>query len=220
MLTILSLNVLKICCWCLLLASLLNSGCVKSTISSATPKEGDKLAPQQRNDSQLVRPEIIRLFAEGSAEANFWERFIQDGKYRIAGADDFSMPPTIKQSQYWIDVSRAISLPCNAGDFNGDGGSDRACIMIDTTRNDSEKFGIVIIEGTRSELGTPITKPTPSLHWLYQGMDLSQTILSYTLRDGLRVREYFDDGSRRSCQVIWDRQKQEYLCINPILIRD
>jgi hypothetical protein len=81
MLMMRSPRVLIISCWYLLLATLPTYGCVKSNISSVTPKEDGRQALQERKDSQSGKPEIVRLFSEGSAEENLWESFIKNGKY-------------------------------------------------------------------------------------------------------------------------------------------
>lgn len=188
-----------------LLVSLSSFGCsggAYSPMSSppvqAVQGENRQQLPGQRKDSNDTASDKLMAY-------DAWRRFIEDGRYRPAGAGDFRFSAAAIEKG-GIDLQRWIEFPVINGDFNEDHKArDAAIIIVDTTRNNSERFGVVIFH----DIDDPTTRYQP--HWLYRERDLSETFLGWS-RDGLSVREYRDDGTFTLCRVKWDKQRQVYSC--------
>jgi hypothetical protein len=105
------------------------------------------------------------------------------------------------------DLEAEINYPIVAGiDINHDGRSyDFAVIVVDATRTDSERFGVVIFNAPKRE-GQPYKH-----YWLYKERDLSRTTLSRA-SSWTYLTEYKDDGSEQTCNINWDAQNQKYTC--------
>lgn len=183
-------------------------------------KENDKQSARGDGNSQAVKSQDVQIFDKGSPEEAVWKQFFSDGRYRIVREDDFKLPIAVKQARYWVDVKRFVELPCVSGDFNGDGALDRACIVIDSTKETDAKYGVIIVEGTRSQSDNQIIKRQPVVRWLFKDRDLSKTILSYTLRGGLSAQEYKEDSSFVSCRIGWSSLQQKYTCSNPTTVTE
>ena len=96
-------------------------------------------------------------------------------------------------------------LPFEGGDINHDGAfKDFALIVVDTTRQDPDRFGLVIFNDTGKN-----ERPY-SIHWLFRDTDMSTTALSWS-SDGLGITRYTEDGYSWYCNVKWSAQK-EYSC--------
>jgi hypothetical protein len=158
----------------------------------------------QNNNLQASKESPPRVFDEGTPEAEFFRHFFADGHYRVARAADFRIPEVVVR-EYAHDINIAINLPCVGGDFNLDGAGDRACIVVDNTRNDMARFGLVIFNGLKEK------ETMPQLFWLYQGRNLAKTVMGWS-RDGLDITEYHEDGTYSICHVRWDKEQQDYIC--------
>lgn len=143
--------------------------------------------------------------SKGASKA--WERLTENGRYRVARAEDFNIPKAaIENDEHRRDIQRAIEFAYVGEDFNRDGNHrDRAFIVVDTARNDAARFGLVIF----NELSDPESIPEP--HWVYREKDLSRTVMSWT-RSELIIVEYHVDGTDKVCRVKWNDRSQEYLC--------
>ena len=141
------------------------------------------------------------------ATARAWQALTQGGRYRWAGQDDFRFPDWAQQQQSRLDVERAMRTPIQAGHIKGSYGSiEVALIVVDTTRPDWNRYGIVIISERRK-------KPQKlEIEWLFRNKDLSRVQLNWSSGDTLGIAEYGDDGLRRHCFVKWDAKKRRYLC--------
>lgn len=132
-----------------------------------------------------------------------WRRFAADGKYRLAGAQDFRFSEKT-MSGAGIDLQRWVGLPLVNGDFDEDGSArDAAMIVVDTTRHDPERFGLIIF----NNMGDATSQPV----WVYRGRDLSKAMLGWS-RDGLSLRQYGYDASFTLCHVKLDKRRNEYIC--------
>jgi hypothetical protein len=129
-----------------------------------------------------------------------WHRLVDDGKYRMARPDEFS-----EKAQRHIDSYGGIYLPL-LFDINDDGGyDDFAVIVIDSTRSDDKRFGLVIFSAPRAE--KQVFKPS----WVFRERDLSKMALSRASAR-LVLTEYRDDGSQQSCSVRWHAQRGSFGC--------
>ena len=126
--------------------------------------------------------------------AKIWKRFNRNGLYRVARGDDFRSSPENYR-------------PYGDGDFNRDHQSyDFAAIVVDTTRTDSSRFGIVIFNARKGR------QRYDGPYWLFRGSDLSRTSLNTSSHGPLLVGEHLDDGTIKVCVVKWNRRKREYRC--------
>lgn len=81
-----------------------------------------------------------------------------------------------------------------------------ALIVVDTTRKDWNRYGVVIL----SEHQKP--RSVVEIKWLFRDRDLSQVKLGWSSGDTLGIAEYRDDGSYRHCFVKWDAKNRRYVC--------
>ena len=136
-----------------------------------------------------------------------WQRFTENGRYRVARTEDFNIPnAAIENEDRRRDIARAIEFSYVGGDMNGDGlYKDRAFVVVDTTRSDSARFGLVIF----NELDAPSSIPEP--HWVYRERDLSRTVMTWT-RGKVILIENHEDGTHKVCRINWDERNQKYSC--------
>jgi hypothetical protein len=134
-----------------------------------------------------------------------WRRFVADGQYRLADVHDFLFSEAARR-EGGIDLQRWSNFPVVIGDFDGDGRArDAAIIVVDTNRNDSERFGLVIFINITDVANS--ARP----YWVYRNRDLSRTMLGWS-RDGLSLREYLEDGTFTLCHIRWNKLHHEYVC--------
>lgn len=189
------------------LAVLVAFGCEARSGAHKSKSEEDKpKAGQQASQSVDDMPTgIFDARSVGAAKA--WQRLTENGRYRVARTEDFSIPEAAMENEdHRRDIQRAIAFAYVGGDFNRDGNyKDRAFIVVDTTRNDSARFGLVIF----NELADPNSIPEP--HWVFREKDLSRTVMSWT-RGEIILVEYREDGDNKVCRVKWDERNQKYSC--------
>jgi hypothetical protein len=161
-----------------------------------------------------------------------WHQFTSDGHYRLARQEDFHIPEAVLERR--IEASKDMmknsglseverkrmiesairsqyhqKIICpvlGAGDFNLDGNySDLAVIIVDTTKSDPERFGLIIFNAQKNK------KALYTLHWLFQNRDLSKMVLS-GIKDRLIINELRDDGELVNHSVVWDSTQKKYIC--------
>jgi hypothetical protein len=175
---------------------------------SADQREAINKPTTQRSSNTNDSPHdpVTDGYIQGTT-ASAWHAFTQDGRYRWADQNDFRFPDWAKQQRSRLDVERAMKTPIQAGHIKGSYESiEVALIVVDTTRPDWNRYGIVIISERRK-------KPQkPEIKWLFRDRDLSRVQLDWSSGDTLGIAEYGDDGLRRHCFVKWDAKKRRYLC--------
>jgi len=78
------------------------------------------------------------------SEKEAWLLFTKDGRYRVAQFEDFQFPDAARKLQ-GADLEKASRYPYVGGDINRDGAYNAfAAIVVDTTRTDRNRFGLVI----------------------------------------------------------------------------
>ncbi len=175
-------------------------------VSATKPDIGSSKAVNQRPESQrasdssaaadIVFPQPA--YPDELKEA--WRRFVGDGRYRMARPDEFS-----GRAQRHIDSYGGIYLPL-LFDINRDHGfDDFAVIVVDSTRNDDGRFGLVIFSAP--EPGGRVFEPS----WVFRDRDLSKMALSRASQR-LVVTEHREDGSQQSCFVRWHPRQRLYTC--------
>ncbi len=83
-----------------------------------------------------------------------------------------------------------MSSPWVGHDINGDGKSERVCIVVNKHRTDKKRFGLIVFEG--SGVKDTTDKLYPNVKWVYKDTDLSNKLLHFNLRNGGAIlAEYF-----------------------------
>src|SRR6266850_3377412 len=193
------------CHWyCLLALLFVCGGC--DVTSNAPPHQAQPTAKPTSSNKLLEMSDPNTDDApEWRKEA--WRRFTASGQYRIAHPNDFHIPEAAKTDKYRrLDLDSALSHPFRIADINQDKlFQDLAIIVVDTTRDDSQRFGLVIFNEPSDG------KAIPSPHWLYHERDLSKTVLS-KWSGGLILENFHEDGSTNNCYVNWNKRQQAYSC--------
>jgi hypothetical protein len=178
------------------------------------------VAPQQSpKQTREIRPcetePIYSLITNDDTSKNMkaaWKQFILNGRYRLAcdSDADFALdavePKTIES--YSIDKqSRSIT---NWGDWNYPRRAyddHLAVIVIDTTRTDANRFGLVVFSAPKTK------KNTYDVNWLYQNRDLSRASVGMASGSGW-VQDYTTDGKRNFCWIVWNKNQKIFECKN------
>ena len=187
----------------LLVLVLTSFGCGVSP--SSTDNVPQSVAQQSRSEPTpeplwLSDPTCCRLPTPVPNELKeAWQRFVQDGRYRLAHPRDMNFRGGER-------VTSLYDFPWGELGYDQISGADHlAAIVVDTTRTDDARFGLVIFSAPRNRNGTYVA------HWLYQGRDLSRTGVTRTTGE-LYVSEYRDNGTESVCSVRWNRQQRRYIC--------
>jgi len=174
----------------------------------STTSEVEKSPAQQVvRATPTPSPETIPtgMFTGDQKAREAWEQFTANGRYRMARRDDFQIPEAVR-NKHLDNPYFTNEFSFTAGDFNRDGhGLDRAFIIVDTTMTTKESFALVVFNA-------PTTKESlPSVHWVHTGLDLSRSVLA-AATEVPYVTEYREDGTQETCNVRWNKQRNEYSC--------
>jgi hypothetical protein len=161
------------------------------------PKAGAEAKP-----TNLLQSGFPTGMNESATEA--WRAFSDGGRYRIAGPDDFGLSDREKIKFGLFGENERPFLGGN--DINLDGvWNDYAAIVVDTTRSDPNRFGLVIFNASKNGNGY-------KQYWLYRNEDLSRTVISWASTE-LFVKRVQGDGSHETCIVKWDSRSKSYSCL-------
>ena len=179
---------------CLLIANLLLAGCNSSATAPSVAAVETMPQAQPSASPQVLDP------TEGRSEAlrEAWRQFTASGQYRLAQKEDMRIPiAEIPYVYIWGDLAYGK----RAEDDH------LAVIVVDATRNDKSRFGLVIFS-------PPEGRRDYTVHWLYRDHDLSKT--SVNIASGsFFVTEHLDDGSEQTCIVHWYRSQNQFQCKQP-----
>lgn len=139
-----------------------------------------------------------------TAAGRLWRRFIEDGRYRLASGDDFRFPQWALERQLLpqTDDIEVPFIPTSIG---------FVAIVVDTTRDDPERFGLLII--TADDNAKNDADGKDDIHWVLRQKDLSHTAIGVS-SSRVYLQEFREDGTYTSCDIVWDDQKREYACEN------
>jgi hypothetical protein len=141
-----------------------------------------------------------------------WKQFIVSGQYRLAcdSDADFSLdkeqPKTI-ESYSINNQSRSVANWGNWGYPKRDYEDHLAVIVVDATRTDANRFGLVVFSPPRSK------KNAYDVNWLYQDRDLSRASVGMS-SGSVWVQDYTTDGKRSLCWIVWNTSKRIFECKN------
>ena len=172
----------------LLMANLISLGCNSSTTLPSTPAV--ESVPQAQTSSP---PQLDPAENRSEALREAWRRFTASGQYRLAQEEDMRFP-AMRYVYIWADLAYGK----RAEDDH------LAAIVVDTTRNDENRFGLIIFS-------PPEGRRDYEVHWLYRDRDLSKTSVSQS-SGTFFVTEHLDDGSEQNCIVHWYRSRQQFQC--------
>ncbi len=191
----------QLICLVLLSSLLVNAACNATSEVKIPEKQTHEIAVQQPSPALIP----TGVFDQDPKALEGWQRFMADGRYRIARRDDFQIPEVVMK-QHQDNPFFTNEFAYVGGDFNRDGHSlDRAFIVVDTTTTTNQRFGLVVLNAPTTE------GRLPSLHWVYKARYLSKSVLS-AATDVLSLTEYQEDGGEEVCNVRWETQRNEYSC--------
>jgi hypothetical protein len=195
---------------CVLIYLVLSLGC-----SSASTQMGNESQIADQSSSRSESPDIKRSTDPTEVTGKMpqhiekpWREFIASGQYRLAQMSDMNFSPTAK-SQLPGKGETPLPLYDYAwGDLNYSKRIEDdhlAAIVVDTTKNDVNRFGLVIfspVKGKHEEY---------NINWLYRNVDLSKFTVNRASGD-LYVTQYSDDGRQSSCSVKWNKKLKTFEC--------
>ena len=188
---------------------LMFDGCL-SVISEPSPEVTAARTQNSREKpgSSAQRADFLHsgIFDRNPKALEAWLRFVGEGKYRVANADDFAFSDASKKElqelfgEMWYP---RINHPAISGNISRkDWFYDLAVIVVDTTRTDPRKFGLIIFN-------VPKETGTTSAHWLFRERDLSSALLSWHSNWPVIVF-YHIDGSSDPLYINWNQKTEEY----------
>jgi hypothetical protein len=176
-----------------LLSALVLFGC-------GTPaKQPEKFATAQVSTPAQTRPDASDSVYEPAGDFGkhseslllAWRSFTASGQYRIARKGETADSP---YAYSWGD----LNYPKRVEDDHF------AAIIVDTTKSDANRFGLVIFSPPAGGSGY-------EAHWLYRDRDLSKASVHRASGD-LYFTERVDDGSEKTCSVSWNRRLKRFEC--------
>jgi hypothetical protein len=84
-------------------------------------------------------------------------------------------------------------------------------IVVDTTRDHAERFGLLIITADDNTKNDSDEKD--DIHWVFRQKDLSHAAIGVS-SGRVYLQEFREDGTYTSCDILWVEQKREYACEN------
>lgn len=198
---------LQACRYCLLAVIFIAIGC---NVSETTPKVAPHIEAASRPKPQQTSEATTELTPKGLFDqdpkgAEAWQRFTQDGRYRMARRDDFRIPEIVTR-EHPDSPFLTNKFAYVGGDFNRDGHYlDRAFVVVDTAVSSRERFGVVVFNAPEDN------RTSPDAYWLFRGRDLSRTVLG-AASELLYLTDYQEDGTFEVCHVRWSKQRQNYFC--------
>ena len=186
-------------------------GCARSGAESshAAPAPTSKNAEPQPTATppEITDPTCCGLDKMRNSEgvAQTWRQFTESGQFRLARRDEMNFPERVKRewASDWESVSRPFKYAWGKRDFDTDK-DHLVAIVVDTTRNDPERFSMVIFSSLSGS-------NEYRLYWLYRNRDLSRTMISAP-SGYLMLTEYLEDGKHKGCDVFWNQKSKRYYC--------
>jgi len=182
--------------------TLIRFGCEapQSETHSISPSEAQQNKPEPSPEPLwLTDPTCCKVTPAPVELKEAWQQFVQDGHYRLAHLEDMKFRGgervTTLYDFPWGDLGYAQITDAD----------HLAAIVVDTTRMDDARFGLIIFSAPRSKNGAYVA------HWLYRDRDLSRAGVTRASGE-LYVSEYGDDGSEAVCNVHWDKRQRKYVC--------
>jgi hypothetical protein len=180
--------------------SLMLSGCKSATPTPmAIPEEDTKKVSERLQPDADAR--IFTPLEEWPDDEKWlgeqWRNFFKSGRYRLVHPQEMKLSEGTKANMRSPTWAYFINHPYV------DWCQGIGAIVVDTTRNDDKRFGLVIFP--KEYLKAPL-KPI----WLIRNKDLSRTVLNQTSCD-MFITHYAEDGSRETYDAHWDDKKKRFI---------
>ena len=141
-------------------------------------------------------PSVLKLIAADKAAWRTWQRFTRHRKYSLASPKDLGFQEQDERYR-----------PYGVGNFNHDHGSeDFAVIVVDRSRTDPDRFGIVIFNARKNG------KRCDGPYWLYRHANLFSGSLTSISRGPLIVAIVNTNEPSLKCEAIWRTRLKHYSC--------
>lgn len=127
-----------------------------------------------------------------------WLKFTAGDRYRLATGNDMRWRE--QNARAFAYASSSLGYDRHEAGFH-----HLAAIVIDTQRNDPNRFSLLIFSAPRTDKGT--YKP----YWVLRNQDLSNSHLFEYLGMLDLVNEN-EQGSEAACQIQWDAKNGRYIC--------
>lgn len=179
--------------------------------SNETPKAESQSKPAESEATVTPFAEPVTSFDENKFTDGLretWRRFTASGQYRLAQPSDMRFPDRAKTAELRSLPENPIPFVYIWGDLNYQKRAEDdhlAAIVVDTTRQDDNRFSLVIFSPPKDK------REVFETHWFYQNRDLSKTTVSRA-SGSFFVTEYFDDGTQKSCSVVWNPKQKHFEC--------
>ena len=170
-----------------------------STVSN-TPSTQTTIRPTNKF-TYATDPTCCGLLSIGNQGIDkAWRSFTANGRYRLALKNDLKSPAR----EFGSDSLNSIFAYCWGQLGTNSVKNHLAAIVVDTSRNDADRFGLVIFSAAETADG--LYKP----YWVYQKRDLSGSVV-WTGSGDLMVADYKEDGSREVFYVQWDKMRRRFV---------
>jgi hypothetical protein len=170
------------------------SWCCTSIHSSSTKNAAKSQEAPFQNPAPPDRPhDPSSPSMSKTVVGQVWRRLIQDGRYRLANANDFRFPEWAVKRQL-LPQRDDIEVPFIATPIG------YAAIVVNTTRDDEQRFGLVIL--TTDEAAKEGAEQKNVIHWFCRDKDLSRTAVGVSSGRVYLVR-FEVDGRYISCDIGW-----------------
>ena len=139
-----------------------------------------------------------------------WKQFIADGRYRLTcdSDGDFALDTVEPKTIQSYSRDKQSSSVTNWGDWSYPkrvSEDHLAAIVVDTTRTDDNRFGLVVFSPPQSK------KTAYDINWLYRERNLSRASVGMASGSGW-VEDFTADGKRRLCWIVWNKSKKVFEC--------
>jgi hypothetical protein len=139
-----------------------------------------------------------------------WKQFTANSQYRLAcDADgDISLDAIEQKTIESYRIAKQSRSITNWGDWNFPKRTYEdhlAAIVVDTTRTDANRFGLVVFSPPQSK------KNAYDVNWLYRDRDLSRASVGMS-SGSVWTQDYTPDGKGSLCWIVWNKKKNLFEC--------
>jgi hypothetical protein len=195
----------------LFIALPITAGCNHPRVASkSSSPQSDPVQEATPKSHDITDPSCCGLSADANRGIDSaWESFTKNGHYRMALERDMRYSSAARDviarsepSSEWNPLNHLFAYSWGHRGYDTD--QDLlAAIVVDTSRNDDARFGLVIFAKPKRATYHP--------YWLYQNRNLSRAVV-YQVSGALGVSDYHDDGTYDNCWVTWSARQNTFIC--------
>lgn len=145
-------------------------------------------------------------FTDNVALKHAWRRFESSQQYRLAQSSDRNLSPAARERVNSNGENQIIPslIWWGARGYRGTPGKDfLVAIVVDPSRSDQNRYGLVVLAAPTSEGSSYKT------YWLLREEDMESYLISPS-SGGVYMECYRRDGSEQSKEIIWDRKLRQF----------